>query len=132
MASAFVFPGGQVELSDFDYRWYGLFSKYGLSPEALNSSVSDQIVGPRPPIVQQSITLRKHTGDKASVLNPDIALRIAAIRETFEEAGNLHFLKLSSLQFQKTNFYTMIRHSSAYLNKWSSQHRTDFSRTTES
>lgn len=100
MASAFVFPGGQVELSDFDHRWYGLFSKYGLSPEALNSSVSNQIVGPRPPIVQQSITLRKHTGDRASVLNPDIALRIAAIRETFEEAGNLHFLKLRSLQLK--------------------------------
>lgn len=76
MASAFVFPGGQVELSDFDHRWYSLFSKYGLSAEALNSSVSDQIVGPRPPIVQQSITLRKHTGDRTAVLNPDIALRI--------------------------------------------------------
>lgn len=99
MASAFVFPGGQVELSDFDHRWYGLFSRHlGLSEETVNSSVSDEIVGPRPPIVRQSITLRKHTAG-TPVLNPDIALRIAAIRETFEEAGK-HF----SSNFTGQNF----------------------------
>src|SRR6218665_1561135 len=86
MASAFVFPGGAVELSDFDPSWYDLYHRYGISDKELDQSISDKIVGPRPPIITNSITLRKAKNGQR-ILNPDIALRISAIRETFEEAG---------------------------------------------
>ena len=92
MASAFVFPGGAVELSDFDPAWYELYQRCGIDEESLDYSISGRIVGQRPPIVSNSITLRKaKQGQK--ILNPDIALRISAIRETFEEAGEFldHF-----------------------------------------
>lgn len=128
MASAFVFPGGQVELSDFDHRWYGLFSRHlGLSEETVNSSVSDEIVGPRPPIVRQSITLRKHTAG-TPVLNPDIALRIAAIRETFEEAGIL--LLTSSRQPQNSSnsrLTSAVELSPSDLSEWQLRVRNDSS-----
>lgn len=88
MASAFVFPGGAVELSDFDPKWYELYERQGVSSGELEDSLSGQIVGSRPPIITNSITLRKATPGQR-ILNPDIAYRISAIRETFEEAGKL-------------------------------------------
>ena len=84
-ASAYVFPGGQVELSDFEYKWYDLFEKYGINLNDLDR-ISMDIVGPRPPMITDPITL-KGQSTNMKIINMDIGLRITAIRETFEEAG---------------------------------------------
>lgn len=88
MASAFVFPGGQVELSDFDPAWLPLFERLGCPRERLDQLTS-MVVGPRPPLVTDSITLRNARKQDPSrqFIHSDIGLRISAIRETFEEAG---------------------------------------------
>ena len=88
MASAFVFPGGALELSDFDVAWYNQYEKCGFTKQDLKK-ISDDVIGPRPPIVSDSTTLSKAEKDQAnlSFIHNDIGLRISAIRETFEEAG---------------------------------------------
>lgn len=99
MASAYVFPGGQVEVADFDHRWYELYAQLGFTRADLDAFSTD-IVGPRPPIIDQSVTLSKLRQDNVPLLASDIGLRISAIRETFEEAG---ILLLTSLQDQQAN-----------------------------
>lgn len=84
-ASAFVFPGGQVELSDFDLKWYQLFENCGFQTKLLDK-ISKNIVGPRPPIITDPITL-KNNESMTNIIHMDLGLRISAIRETFEEAG---------------------------------------------
>lgn len=84
-ASAFVFPGGQVELSDFDLKWYRLFEDCGFQINVLDK-ISQNIVGPRPPIITDPITL-KNNESLSNIIHMDLGLRISAIRETFEEAG---------------------------------------------
>lgn len=98
MASAFVFPGGQLEQSDFDPKWYQLFDSNGMSRSQLDRVFTEQIVGPRPPIVNDTLTLKKlNSNQQSEILNPNVALRISAIRETFEEAGILLLTKIPEL-----------------------------------
>lgn len=91
MASAFVFPGGQVEVADFSPRWIELFDRLQIDSKRLDE-LNNRVKGPRPPMMtnEQSVTLgdaKNEYGVDKTILHPNIALRIAAIRETFEETG---------------------------------------------
>lgn len=90
LASAYVFPGGRVELADFSPRWWDLFAKFNLTRQDL-AVFSQSITGPRPPIVLESKIAQEasQTSRLEDVLPADIGLRISALRETFEETGVL-------------------------------------------
>nr|XP_027196737.1 nucleoside diphosphate-linked moiety X motif 19-like isoform X1 [Dermatophagoides pteronyssinus] len=122
-ASAYVFPGGQVELSDFEYKWYDLFEKYGINLNDLDR-ISMDIVGPRPPMITDPITL-KGQSTNMKIINMDIGLRITAIRETFEEAG---ILLLVDPKNHNDNDYCKVLTSKSLntdLNEWRQKIRSD-------
>uniref|UniRef100_A0A8D0H164 Acyl-coenzyme A diphosphatase NUDT19 n=1 Tax=Sphenodon punctatus TaxID=8508 RepID=A0A8D0H164_SPHPU len=81
MPSAHVFPGGLVEATDFSADWLGLL------PSAPRCGL-----GAVRPAAPGSIRAPLFATDRASLGSPvpgDVAFRICAIRETFEEAGIL-------------------------------------------
>ncbi|XP_029624457.1 acyl-coenzyme A diphosphatase NUDT19 [Salmo trutta] len=82
MPNAYVFPGGIVDPSDFSSQWLDLFKSFRSS---LNFGLGfvKQPPKTRPPIFS---TDRKKLG---SPVPGDVALRICAVRETFEESGVL-------------------------------------------
>ena len=91
MASAFVFPGGAVEVADFSPKWWHVFAKAGVTREQLMRFQSD-VSGPRPHMVSESLTLsnyRSAGNADLDFLPTDVGYRITAIRETFEETGVL-------------------------------------------
>lgn len=92
MANAYVFPGGLVELADFSPRWYEVFEALGVSRESLNTFCTS-VTGPRPSMITNPSTLSGADRKGTDFLPADIALRIAAIRETFEETGILLLTK---------------------------------------
>lgn len=98
MASAYVYPGGAVEVADYSPRWWALFEKLGITRHELGE-FSRNVTGSRPPMVLDPLTLIKArlSGDLDSTitdcLHADVALRISAIRETFEETGVLLLTK---------------------------------------
>ena len=92
MASAFVFPGGAVEIADYSSRWYAIFEKAGVDRNELNKLVNRSSSAPRPPMVTDPETVKVALAGghpKEDFLPADIALRITAVRETFEETGVL-------------------------------------------
>lgn len=124
MPSTFVFPGGRVELSDFDAKWYSLYGKLtGLQQGPLDESIAQKITGPRPPIVTSPLSARDLISSGATILNPEIALRITAIRETFEEAGIL--LLTSPEELHKNDSYAPVELSAADLSSWQLRVRND-------
>lgn len=90
LASAYVFPGGRVEMADFSPKWWELFAKFNLTKQDL-AVFSQSINGPRPPIVLESKIIEEssHINRPEDSLPADIGLRISALRETFEETGVL-------------------------------------------
>lgn len=90
LASAYVFPGGRVEIADFSPRWWDLFAKFNLTRQDL-AVFSQSISGPRPPIILESKIAQEASAihRPEDVLPADIGLRISALRETFEETGVL-------------------------------------------
>lgn len=90
LASAYVFPGGRVEMADFSPRWWALFAKFNLTRQDL-AVFSQSINGPRPPIVLETKIVQEsaHLNKPEDSLPADIGLRISALRETFEETGVL-------------------------------------------
>ena len=88
MANAFVFPGGYVELADFSTKWWAVFEAAGMSRNELSRFGSD-IQGSRPPIFTEAGVLMQEEYLSADILPATVALRITAIRETFEETGIL-------------------------------------------
>ena len=92
--SMYVFPGGIIEKkADYSSDWMELFknsfSKFGGDFTSLT-----KIQGPRPPAMKQSST----------GIPSEVAFRICAIRETFEESG---ILLLKSLTDARQNFLSM-------------------------
>ncbi|XP_062996988.1 acyl-coenzyme A diphosphatase NUDT19 [Elgaria multicarinata webbii] len=78
LPSAHVFPGGVVDAADFSPDWLRLLPdrpRCGLSPVRAG--------GPRAPLFADE------RPELSSALPGDVAFRICAIRETFEEAGVL-------------------------------------------
>jgi len=91
MASAFVFPGGKVEVADYSPKWWKLFETLGLTRSDLDV-FSTCVVGPRPPMITEPLTIseaKRDASEDVDYLHADVGLRIAAIRETFEETGVL-------------------------------------------
>uniref|UniRef100_A0A6G1SKA5 Nucleoside diphosphate-linked moiety X motif 19, mitochondrial n=1 Tax=Aceria tosichella TaxID=561515 RepID=A0A6G1SKA5_9ACAR len=90
LASAYVFPGGRVEMADFSPRWWDLFAKFNLTRQDL-ALFSQSITGSRPPIILESKIAQEaaQSSSPEDVLPADIGLRISALRETFEETGVL-------------------------------------------
>ena len=91
MASAFVFPGGAVEVADYSPKWWSIFERTGVSRDQL-LRFQTEVQGPRPAMVQQPLTLVNHKAagnPDQDFLPADIGLRITALRETFEETGVL-------------------------------------------
>ncbi|XP_072527535.1 acyl-coenzyme A diphosphatase NUDT19 [Salminus brasiliensis] len=82
MPNAYVFPGGLAEASDFSPEWVELFEPFRNLPN-FGVGVVKQPLETRPPIFA---TDRVKLG---SPVPGDVAFRICAVRETFEEAGVL-------------------------------------------
>ncbi|XP_068597979.1 acyl-coenzyme A diphosphatase NUDT19 [Brachionichthys hirsutus] len=82
MPNAYVFPGGLVDSSDFSSEWLDIFKHARNSPNYGLASVR-QPLDTRPPIFA---TDRQKLG---SPIPGEVAFRICALRETFEESGVL-------------------------------------------
>ncbi|CAH1779779.1 unnamed protein product [Owenia fusiformis] len=81
MPSAYVFPGGMASEADFSNEWCDVFNtdlqKLGRDLEPLS--------GPRPPM----FTTQSEDQPSGSIVPNELAFRLCAIRETFEESGVL-------------------------------------------
>lgn len=82
MPNAYVFPGGMVDSSDFSSEWLDIFKSFRNSPSFGLRRVK-QPLETRPPIFA---TDRLKLG---SPIPGEVAFRICALRETFEESGVL-------------------------------------------
>ncbi|KAM3920635.1 acyl-coenzyme A diphosphatase NUDT19 isoform 1-T2 [Leptodactylus fuscus] len=82
MPNAFVFPGGLLESSDFSNDWATVFEKHAQKPN-FGLGIVKQSPDTRSPMF---ITDRTKFG---SIIPGEVAFRICAIRETFEESGIL-------------------------------------------
>ncbi|XP_040889782.1 nucleoside diphosphate-linked moiety X motif 19 [Toxotes jaculatrix] len=82
MPNAYVFPGGMVDSSDFSSEWLDIFKPFTNSPNFGLRRVK-QAPETRPPIFA---TDRLKLG---SPIPGEVAFRICAVRETFEESGVL-------------------------------------------
>lgn len=82
MPNAYVFPGGLVDSSDFSSEWLDIYQQFANTPNFGLSSVR-QCLETRPPIFA---TDRLKLG---SPIPGEVAFRICALRETFEESGVL-------------------------------------------
>ncbi|KAM9765081.1 acyl-coenzyme A diphosphatase NUDT19 [Menidia menidia] len=118
MPNAYVFPGGVVDCSDFSSDWLEVFKPFVDSPNFGLRHV-EQPIESRPPIFA---TDRLKLG---SAVPGEVALRICALRETFEESGVL--LVVSKREkgllksFEETwggQHYTEDELSGAELTKW--------------
>lgn len=82
MPNAYVFPGGLVDSSDFSSEWLDIFQQLAHTPNFGLRSVKQRLET-RPPIFA---TDRLKLG---SPIPGEVAFRICALRETFEESGVL-------------------------------------------
>ncbi|XP_070382538.1 acyl-coenzyme A diphosphatase NUDT19-like isoform X1 [Dermacentor albipictus] len=89
MANAYVYPGGLCEQCDFSSDWWEVFAAVGATKEALLRDVCNRAKGPRPPMITKPMTLSHNQLSSEDYLPGDLAYRISAIRETFEETGVL-------------------------------------------
>lgn len=101
LANAFVFPGGYVELADFSPKWWSVFQSAGMSRREL-AEFGSKIAGPRPPIFTEPGILMQEEYLSNDIIPPDVAFRITAIRETFEETGILLLNRAPSVNGSKT------------------------------
>ncbi|KAM8877956.1 acyl-coenzyme A diphosphatase NUDT19 [Synchiropus picturatus] len=85
MPNAYVFPGGLVDSSDFSGEWLDVFKPFAHLTDFGLRRV-EQPPESRPPIFA---TDRRTFG---SAITGDVAFRICALRETFEESGVLLFV----------------------------------------
>lgn len=116
MANAYVFPGGYVELADFSTKWWAVFEAAGMSRDELYNFGAD-IRGPKPPIFTEPGVLMKEDNLNANILPAEVALRITAIRETFEETGVLLLNKAPNMRDERT-VSLMTGASKADLDAW--------------
>ncbi|MEE6500532.1 hypothetical protein FKM82_003819 [Ascaphus truei] len=111
MPNAFVFPGGLVDTSDFSNDWVKVFERFKHRPN-FGLGLVKQHPSTRPPIFA---TDRAEFG---SLIPGEVAFRICAIRETFEESGVLLVVPEDSNIEDNQNFLEMDDHDEGALDKW--------------
>ena len=79
MPNAYVFPGGVLAQSDSSSAWLELFHSQGFSEDDLEALVLRDVDRP----------LLMSKAEVTEGVARDLALRLTAIRETFEESGVL-------------------------------------------
>ena len=79
MPNAYVFPGGVLSSSDSSSGWENLFKQFGHNKDDIEELVLKNVDRP----------LLMTSSDVNEAIVRDIALRLTAIRETFEESGIL-------------------------------------------
>ncbi|XP_064466540.1 acyl-coenzyme A diphosphatase NUDT19-like [Ornithodoros turicata] len=89
MANAYVYPGGLCERCDFSSDWWQVFERAGATKESLLRDLCSNARGVRPPMIAKPLTLTHNNLNPEEHLPGDLAYRISAIRETFEETGVL-------------------------------------------
>ncbi|XP_071966283.1 acyl-coenzyme A diphosphatase NUDT19-like [Antedon mediterranea] len=90
-AGAEVFPGGALDNADTSPDWLEFFEEAGISTKDFGKMLSVQ--GQRPLVF---------TNKQTSPLPREVAFRICAIRETFEEAGLLLLKSFKDIPHKKT------------------------------
>jgi len=105
MPNAYVFPGGVISHADFAKGWTDLFRDFGYNDDDLEQLVLKDV--DRPMLMK---------ADLDESISRDIALRLATIRETFEESGVLLLKSDSSNQSEAFSF-----DSSSKLSSWRKQ-----------
>ena len=103
MPSAFVFPGGIVGKGDSSDKWSSVFAKAGIKDLQTALPVVSQPASERAPMFLKNL---------GTDVPADIAYRISAIRECFEEAGILLFKQADDLKSSKFTF------DKSEINKW--------------
>lgn len=98
LANAFCFPGGHIEKADFSADWWSVFSDQEVYRGHLNALIVKDV--PKSPIMTTPQILESLSKAK-DFLPPELALRISAIRETFEESGVL--LATTGDEFKSNN-----------------------------
>lgn len=78
MPNMYVYPGGKIAASDFDPNWNTVFEKFG------QKSV-EEILATRK--TNRPLLLKPRDSDSKDLLHRELAFRICALRETFEESG---------------------------------------------
>ncbi|XP_072321780.1 acyl-coenzyme A diphosphatase NUDT19 [Eucyclogobius newberryi] len=91
MPNAYVFPGGLVDPTDFSSEWLDVFKSLSSAPRFGLRRVK-QKAETRPPVFA---TDRVNLG---SPIPGEVAFRICALRETFEESGVLLVVPRDTLQ----------------------------------
>ena len=96
MPNAFVFPGGKIHRSDFSGGWCDVFcSVFGLKYTREYSLQNLDLP------VQNSLPMFEQRLIAGPDVSSDIAFRICAIRETFEESGVLLVTDKEKLQLEE-------------------------------
>ena len=110
MPSTYVFPGGVASEADFSEEWNGIFQK--VSGKSLGDVAKElEITGPRPPMISD-------VSCQCQTMLGDVAFRICAIRETFEESGLLLVKNKSSLMQASADVPKGTRFESEKLVDW--------------
>ncbi|XP_029112116.1 acyl-coenzyme A diphosphatase NUDT19 [Scleropages formosus] len=86
MPSAYVFPGGVLDASDFSSAWLDVLAPFRGARGKFGLPAVRQPPDTRPPIFA---TDRSRGLGSSSSVPGEVALRICAVRETFEESGVL-------------------------------------------
>ncbi|KAE8608951.1 hypothetical protein XENTR_v10011673 [Xenopus tropicalis] len=110
MPNAFVFPGGNVEPSDFSSDWIKVFSRYEQKPNFGLGLVKQH--DNRSPMFT---TDRSKFG---SLIPGEVATRICAIRETFEESGILLVVPENFNSEDNQNLIDITDHDKEEISKW--------------
>lgn len=98
MPNAYVFPGGLVDSSDFSSEWLDIFKSFSSTP-SFGLTLVKQHAEARPPVFA---TDRLKLG---SPIPGEVAFRICALRETFEESGVLLVVpKTEEKRFLKSTY----------------------------
>ena len=95
LPNAYAYPGGVTSEADFDARnWTKVFSRVRGFTDLAKLLKPFKVPGVRPPIMTN-----RECGE--TILSPEIAFRICAIRETFEETGVLLVCNNSDVDLTK-------------------------------
>ena len=96
LPNAYSYPGGVASSADFDLSgWLRVFNRLPGFTDFTSLQTPFKIPGVRPPMMMN------RTSRDQNILPPEIAFRICAIRETFEETGLLLVCRTSDVDLGK-------------------------------